>query len=142
MDSALKIGDDGCLTAASKAVVPSFWFLETGIPDKSYMKLSYLPWEEGKDPANHSITYSAFLPTDQQGMQTTDSETDRNLLVPWKAAASGFAGTTNRPQWSNLIKAAHRGQQTRNPSSAPVPFLVSIQLPSIHASEIHNHFIC
>lgn len=34
MDSGLKIGYDQCLAAASKAEVPSFWFLETGMQTK------------------------------------------------------------------------------------------------------------
>lgn len=108
MDSSLKIGDERCLTAASKAVVPSFWFLETGMPDQGFMKLSCLPWEEGTDSPNQGITCSAFLPSDQQGMQNTDSET-LTEISPHAQLLPQRTGTANRHQCSNLIKTAHQG---------------------------------
>lgn len=102
------------------------------------MKLSCFPWEEGKDRPNQSITYSAFLPTDQQGMQNTDSETVTETNSPHGQLLPQRTGTTNRHQCSNLVKESAAYEPNQVPQfHSWFPFKMD-QPPNIQASNTQS----
>lgn len=127
MDSALKIGDGRCLTAASRAVVPSFWLLETGVHQTKAMWScnAFLGRKAKIHPSRvlHALHFYLLISracrTDSQTPAETFSSHGQQLLQR--------TGIANRHQWRNLIKLPIRVSKLWTQPGAPIPFLVSIQ---------------